>query len=520
MLVVKKHQKLILNLREPERVLALIPTAQLVEHNDKNLVVVPHRLDEVRVLRNLGFDTPHPVRYYYEFTGRFKPYEHQVQTVEFLDTNEAAFCLNDMGSGKTVSVLWAYDYARQRGAAAKMLVLGPLSTLERTWADEVFHSTPHLTCVTLHGTAEKRLKRLETNADIFVINHDGIKSKPVLERLEAMVESGEISHVVVDELASFRNAATERWKALNRLTKNAKVKWGLTGTPIPNEPTDAWAQIRLISPGRVPKYFTAFREAVMRQMGQYKWVSRDNALEHVYSVMQPAIRFSREQCIDLPPTTYMTREVQLSPEQSGAYKQMLAKFRADFSQGQVTAVNEAAKLMKLLQIVCATVYTDDGNVILPAPHRVETVEEIIDEAGAKVIVFVPLTGALENLAAALSKKYSVAVIHGGTSKAERDRIFGEFQRDKNPRVLVANPGAMSHGLTLTAANVIVWFAPINSAEIYEQANARIVRPGQKLNTLIVHIEGSALERKMYERLQRKTHTQGLLLEMFKDTETA
>ncbi len=518
MLVMKKHRKLVLNLRDPERVTALIPTAQQVEVDGKNIVIVPHRLDEVRVLRNLGLDAPHPVRYYYEWTGRFKPYEHQVQTVEFLDTHEAAFCLNDMGTGKTVSVLWAYDYARSRGEATKMLVLGPLSTLERTWGDEVFRSTPHLTCVTLHGTAEKRLKRLDTKADVFVINHDGIKSKAVLARLVEMVESGEISHVVIDELASFRNAATERWKALYQLTKNVKVKWGLTGTPIPNEPTDAWAQIRLISPGRVPKYFTAFREAVMKQQGQYRWLAREGALDHVHSVMQPAIRFAREQCIDLPPTTYSTREVELSTEQTHAYKQMLARFRADFDKGQVTAVNEAAKLMKLLQIVCGTVYTDEGDVVVPAPHRIDTVKEIIDEAGAKVIVFVPLTGALENLAAELSKNYSVGVIHGGTPKAERDRIFGEFQRGKNPRVLVANPGAMSHGLTLTAANVIVWFAPINSAEIYEQANARIVRPGQKLNTLIVHIEGSALERKMYERLQRKTHTQGLLLEMFKENE--
>jgi SNF2 family DNA or RNA helicase len=518
MMVLQKYRKLALNLRDPERVTALIPTATQVTLDGKNLVIVPHALDEVRVLRNLGFDAPLPARYYYEFSGAFKPYEHQLQTVEFLDANDRAFCLNDMGTGKTVSVLWAYDYARTRGAAGKMLVLGPLSTLERTWGDEVFRSTPHLTCVTLHGSAEKRLKRLESAADIFVINHDGIKSAAVLAKLTELVDSGVITHVVVDELASFRNAATDRWKALYRLVRDAKVRWGLTGTPIPNEPTDAWAQIRIISEGRVPKYFTAFREAVSRQIGQFKWVSRDNALEHVYSVMQPAIRFSRQECIDLPPTTYTTREVELSAEQSKAYKQMLAKFRADFAQGHVTAVNEAAKLMKLLQIVCGTVYTDEGDVQIPAPHRVNAVREVIEEAGAKVIVFVPLTGALEQLARDLRGDYTVEVVHGGTPKADRDRIFGDFQRGKNPRVLVANPGAMSHGLTLTAANVIVWFAPINSAEIYEQANARIVRPGQSLNTLIVHIEGSALERRMYERLRSKTKTQGLLLEMFRESE--
>lgn len=516
MLVVKKHKKLMLNLRDPERVLAMIPTAKMVKHKGSNLVVIPHKLDEVKVLRNLGFDAPHPVRYYYDFPGRFKPYEHQLHTVEFLNTNDAAFCLNDMGTGKTVSVLWAFDYARTLGTGTRMLVLGPLSTLERTWADEVFRNTPHLTCLTLHGTSERRMKLLKNDADVYVINHDGIKTRSVLDRLVEMIDSGYITHVVVDEIATFRNSSTDRWKAVNRLLKNAKVKWGLTGTPIPNEPTDAWAQIKLISPGRVPQYFTAFRETVMRQMGQYKWLPRENSLDLVHSVMQPAIRYAREDCIDLPPTTYQTRGVELSPEQRKAYKQMLDKFKVDFDSGQVTAVNEAAKLMKLLQIVCGTVYTDEGNVILPSPSRVDAVREIIEEAGAKVIVFVPLTGALENLAKELRTSYSVEVVYGGTSKSERDRIFGEFQKSKHPRVLVANPGAMSHGLTLTAANVIVWFAPINSAETYEQANARIVRPGQKLNTLIVHVEGSALEQKMYARLQKKTHVQGLLLEMFKE----
>jgi SNF2 family DNA or RNA helicase len=108
------------------------------------------------------------------------------------------------------------------------------------------------------------------------------------------------------------------------------------------------------------------------------------------------------------------------------------------------------------------------------------------------------------------------MIFGEVSKTDRDRILGAFQKDTDPQVLIAQPAAMSHGLTLTAASVIVWFAPITSAETYEQANARITRPGQKHNQLIVNIQGTRLEARMYDRLKKKVSLQGALLEMFRE----
>ena len=516
MLVSKKHRKVVLNLRNPGRVTEIIPTAKPFEYKGRTLVAVPHKLDEVRVLRNIGIEVPGPMRHYYDWPGMYKPFTHQLETADFLTLNPRAYCLNDMGTGKTLSVLWAYDFLKRNGyITGALLVIGPLSTLERTWADEVFRHFTHLNVAVLHGTAERRMKLLEQGADIYVINHDGIKSKPILDALEARVKSGEIAVVVPDELASFRNTSTERWKALNRLVKPAQYVWGLTGTPIPNEPTDAYGQCRLITPHTVPKYFGAFRDAVMKQFGPYKWVSREGALDHVFSVMQPAVRFNRKDCIDLPPTTYQTQQVELTQEQKVAYKQMFTKLKADFAQGQLTAANEAVAQGKLLQIVCGVAYGADGEDIeIPAQPRIDLVREIIEQSQGKVIVFVPFRGALNYLAEAVRKDYTVEVVHGGVSKTDRDRIFGAFQREKEPRVLVAQPGTMSHGLTLTAASTIIWFAPITSNEIYEQACARIVRPGQKLNTLIVHIEGSDLERRMYDRLQKRGSTQGVLLKMF------
>jgi SNF2 family DNA or RNA helicase len=324
--------------------------------------------------------------------------------------------------------------------------------------------------------------------------------------------------IVLDELAVFRTSGTERFKAAQRLVANRSFVWGLTGTPTPNAPTDAWAQCRIVTPGSVPPYYGRFRDSVMRQLGPYKWVPRDNALETVRQAMQPAIRYSREDCIDLPPTTHQTRTVEMTPEQKKAYDEMLRKLRAEYQGGEILAVNEAVKLNKLLQIGCGVAYGADGSSIeLPVEPRIELVREIIDEAEAKVIVFVPFTAPLLRLAEALRKDYTVEVVYGEVSKTERDRIFGAFQKRTDPRVLVADARTMSHGLNLTAANTIIWYGPTSSNETYLQANERIPRPGQKLNTLIVHIESTPAEARVYDRLRKRGSMQGALLALLKET---
>lgn len=425
-------------------------------------------------------------------------------------------------SGKTVSVLWAFDYLRKAGVVSKMLVISPLSTLERAWGDEIFRNFPEMSFAVLHGTREKRHKLLANDFDIYIINHDGIKAP---ETVKALVEREGLDLVVIDEIASFRNASTDRWKALNTLV-NGNLKaglpekewvWGLTGTPIPNAPTDAWAQIRLINPTKVPRYFGQFRDTVMKPVGQFRWIPRENAVEYVHGVMTPAIRFAREDCIDLPPTTYVTRQTELTPEQKKAFDEMLRKFHTECESGSITAVNEAVKMSKLIQILCGVAYGANGEeVVIPAKPRIELVREIIDESSSKVLVFVPLTAALEVVAEELSKSFSVAVVHGKTSKHQRDEIFSAFQQQADPRVIVANPGTLQHGLTLTAASTVIWFAPIHSNESWQQANARVTRPGQKRNTLIVSIEATPLERKIYDRLAGKQKMQGLLLDLLKE----
>ena len=163
---------------------------------------------------------------------------------------------------------------------------------------------------------------------------------------------------------------------------------------------------------------------------------------------------------------------------------------------------------------CGVAYGEDGNHIeLDCAPRVAAVKEVIEEAGGKVIVFVPLTGTLKMLERELSKQWTVATVNGAVSSSARDQIFYNFQHAADPKVLIAHPATMAHGLTLTAASTIVWYGPIASNEQYTQANGRVERIGKRHVSNVVHIQSTLLEKKVFDRLAGKQKMQGLLLDL-------
>lgn len=515
MLVMENKELLVLKLHDPTQVLNVVPTAKSFTVKGTPLVAVPHRNEETRMLRNLGYQAPAPIRTYYDWPGRFKPFHAQKEAAAFLSMHKRAFNLSELGTGKSLASLWAYDYLKSIGLLNKCLVISPLSTLERTWADELFNHFPHLTFGVLHGSRDKRIKLLKEDYDVYIVNHDGVG---IIE--PHLKDRTDIDLVIVDEIAQCaRNAGTTKWRKINTVVnrhKEPRSCWGMSGTPTPNAPTDAWAQCRLINPDSVPPYFNRFKSQVMKQKSQFQWLARPEATEIVKNVMQPAVRFTRDECLDLPPLMYETRTIGLTKEQNKAYKEMLTKLTVEADEGEITAVNEAVKMAKLIQIACGVVYATDGTeVTIPASPRVEETRSIIQSAQGKVIVFVPFVSSVKMVAEELRKTFSVEVIHGGVKKNDRDRIFSDFQRSDEPRVIVAQPAAMSHGLTLTAASTIIWYSCITSNETFEQANGRINRPGQKMNNFIICLEGTPVERRVYDRLRKKQKMQGALLDEVK-----
>lgn len=475
-------------------------------------LVMAHTVETVRLLRNLGEITaPSPVQYYYDWCGG-TPFESQRVTADLLTIARRAYVLSEMGVGKTRAALWAYDYLRSQGLVKCLLVAAPLSTLSAVWENEIFENFPHLTTAVLYGDKKRRLKLLGGNADVYVINHDGVK---VLH--QELFRDSRIDCLLIDELASYRNARSDRWKFMAPLVKRAQYAWGLTGSPTPNEPTDAYGQAKLLTPHTAGTSFKAFKDATMRQVGTFRWIARDDATDTVYRTLQPCVRFTRAQCFDLPETTYSAREVALDPRAAKAYKEMFNDFVVQNSAGKIEAANEGVKLSKLLQIGCGFAYDAKGQGhFLGGTERFKAIIEIIENASGKVIVFAPFRYFVELLGAVLGKKYPVATIHGDVPAGERTRIFNDFQRADNPRILVAHPQTMAHGLTLTSAATIVWASPTMSLEIYEQANARITRAGQKRQTHIIHIQGTKAEKYIYARLQRKSKMQGALLDLFRE----
>lgn len=483
-----------------------------------NRLGMPHDLATSLQLTMMGYDVPAPIEYYYDWPREVSlvpaPFRHQIETAAHLTLHPRDYCLNDIGTGKTLSALWAADYLMSIGVVRKVLIVSPLSTLERVWSDAIFFHLRHRSSIVLHGAAARRRKLLGEHRDFYIINHDGIG---VLG--ETLASRDDIDLVIIDELATYRNRQTTKWKDMDRLIHPNKGPkklwvWGLTGTPIPNEPTDAYGQCRLVTPASVPKYYTHWRNMVMEQQSMYVWTPRKEAIDIVYKAMRPAIRFSRDECLDLPPCLYQTRDVEMSAEQTKHYKAIMKELYTEVQGGKVTAVNEGVKRSKLLQIACGVVYDTNG-----LPHeidvgnRLNVLMELIEQINEKVIIFVPFTAVTAMLHRELKKHWNFEVVTGSTPVKQRNEIFGRFQQPDSDIDLIAHPECMSHGLTLTEASTIIWFAPIDSNDTYEQANGRITRAGQKHTANIIHLAGSTIERKMYKRLEQRQSTQGVLLEL-------
>ena len=452
----------------------------------------------------------------------FNPFEHQKTTAEFLVNNRKAFVFNEQGTGKTASVIWSADYLMKLGLLRRVLVICPLSIMKASWQNDLFKFAMHRTVAVAHGTPKKRKEIVNGTAEFVIINFDGVGI------VKEEVMNGGFDLIVVDEASAYKNAQTNRWKDLRDLTKVIKGLWMLTGTPAAQAPTDAYGLAKLVNPQNVPQFFSHFKDQVMTKVSMYRWVPRPTAKHIVHKALQPAIRFEKKDCLDLPPITFLDRDAPLTPQQQGFYKLLAKQMLIEAAGEEISAVNAAAQINKLLQISCGSVYTDTGDVVdFDVSNRLNVVQEVIDETSNKVLVFVPFTHSIDLLQKHLTKNgISCDVINGSVSANKRAEIVQTFQTQESPKVLIIQPQAASHGLTLTAADTIIWYAPCTSVETYLQANARIDRPGQVNPMTIVHIKGSKVEDRMYKLLRNNIHNHSEIIDLYRqeillgDIETA
>jgi SNF2 family DNA or RNA helicase len=495
--------------------------------DDRN-AAIPYTIQDMQLARLMGLPALSPIERDYDWPSAFPsgPRAHQRVMASFMTLHPRCNNLSAMRTGKTMACVWAADYLMQEGLVDRALVICTLSNMERVWDKEIYrHMLARRRGVILHGSKEQRLAALNQDADFYIINHDGIKvgSKKGLRGFEPgelakiIAERTDIDLVIVDEATAFKLSSTARFKSLRFIVQNKPYVWLLTGTPTPNAPTDAWAFQKLLRPMQTESFMN-FRERTMMRVSQFKWIPRKEAPELVAKFLQPAIRFSREDCIDIPPIQIEQVECELSPTQQKAYDTMKKDLALLTASGQrIDAVNEAVLRMKLIQISCGAVYGPDRDVHLTdAKPRLELLLDLLEEADSKILVFAPLTSVVNLLYREIKKAgYSAELITGAVSAKARSKIFQAFTETPDPHVIVADPGTVAHGLDLCAASTVIWFGPTDKLETYQQANARIDGTNQRRKMVAFQIASTAVEKEIYRRLDEKRTLQGLILDMVK-----
>ena len=504
------NKVLLLNLRNPNKVTTLIPKSKIVGENQ---VAVSWGLDEARVLKNLQIkNIPSPIMGQYTWPGLHKPFEHQKVTASFLTLHPRAFCLNEQGTGKTGSVIWAADYLMKLKKIRRVLVICPLSIMDSAWRADLFKFAMHRHVDIAYGNREKRKAIINGDADFVIINYDGV------EIVKDEIAEGKFDLIVIDEANAYKNTQTTRWKTLNRILKPDTWLWMLTGTPAAQSPVDAYGLAKLVNPLNVPKFYSGFKDMVMYQITKFKWAPRPNADKVVFEALQPAIRFTKEECLDLPEQIYTTREVELTPQQKKYYELLRSKLVVSAVGEQITAVNAAVGLSKLLQISCGAVYSDSGETLeFDIQNRYKVLREAIDETQQKILIFVPFKNTIEILSNKLKNDgFATEIINGDVSANKRAEIFRNFQTTPSPRILIIQPQAAAHGVTLTAADTIVWWGPTPSLETYAQANARAHRAGQKHHVTVIRLQGSNAEKHLYKMLDNRITDHTKLVDLYKN----
>jgi SNF2 family DNA or RNA helicase len=502
-----KDKALLFTTDNPEGVTKAIKKSSDVGDNK---VLVNWGMTEVHALKDLNIEAPSPITGRYKWPGQHKPFEHQKTTSAFLTIHKRVFCFNEQGTGKTASAIWASDFLMSQGIIRRVLVICPLSIMDSAWRADLFTFTMHRSVSIAYGPAKKRAAIIAGGAEYVIINYDGVDIV-----YDAIAEGG-FDLIIADEATHYKNAQTKRWKTLNKLVKPDTWLWMMTGTPAAQSPVDAYGLAKLVNPKNTPRFYGSFRDMVMYRISNFKWIPKDSASDTVFNVLQPAIRFTKADCLDLPDMVYTKREVELTKQQKKYYNTLKKHMVMQAAGEEITAINAAVNMNKLLQISCGAIYTDKGDALeFDVTHRYKVLREVIDESSQKVLVFVPFRHAINILSGKLnSDGISNAIIQGSVSASRRTEIFKSFQEQDDPQVLIIQPAAAAHGVTLTAANTVVWWGPTSSLETYLQANARVHRAGQEHKCTVIQLQGSLIERHVYNLLDNKIDIHTQILDLY------
>ena len=422
--------------------------------------------------------------------------------------SKAVAFLMDMGTGKTITTIALVGTMNERMGVNKLLVVCPKSIVG-VWEDEFKKFADYRYALTvLDGTLQKKKEAFRfmngTALQVIVVNYESCW------RLEKEIAKWKPDMVVCDESSKIKNPTTSQSKALHRLGKLTKYNAILTGTPITNNPLDFFSQYKFLDESILGGSFFLFRNryAVMGGYQNHQVIGYRHLAELVEKVHDVAYRIKIEDAVDLPPFIDETRTIQLEPRAQAVYKMIEEDCYAALSEeGEVTARNVLTQLLRLSQVTGGYIRNDaDATAMEVSTAKLEALEDIIDscmDEGKQVVVFARFVPEIEAIEKMLKKKgLGYSLIYGATK--DRAEQVKQFQEDPNVKVFVGQLQTTGMGLTLTAANVAVFYSLDFSYANYEQSRARIHRIGQKEKCLYIHLVcKGTVDEKVMSALQKK-----------------
>lgn len=443
---------------------------------------------------------------------KFIPHPYQRYCINRLLTDEAVGLFLDMGLGKTVITLTAInDLKYNRFLINRVLVVAPKKVAEATWTLEAgkWEHLKHLRIVEVLGSKQKRIRALNTPADVYVINRDN-----VVWLVDYYRNAWPFDMVVLDELSSFKNHQAKRTKSLSWVRPHIKRVVGLTGTPAPNGLIDLWAQIYLLDQGeRLGKYITHFRERYFdKNYNGFGYTPKPGADEAIRrKIADICISMKAEDYLDLPDVTTNIVPVKLDSKAASLYRKMEKELLLEVEETEITATSAATLTGKLLQLCNGAVYDDDKNVHEIHDCKLEAFMELIEQlSGKSALVFYSYQHDKTRIQKALEKT-GLRIRELKTKQDQLDWNNGKID------ILLTHPASAAYGLNLQdGGNHVIWFGLNWSLELYQQANKRLHRQGQKQKVILHHlvVQGGADEDVM-DALDDKAATQDRLLEALK-----
>lgn len=445
----------------------------------------------------------------------FKPWNYQQYSINHIIDHSASGLFLDMGMGKTVSTLTAIDNLIWLGEVSKVLVIAPKKVAEDTWSTEIekWEHLNHIKLSKLLGTKKQREKALMQNADIYIINRDNVSWL-----VDECFGRWFFDMVVIDELSSFKSSKSKRFRALKKVRPYFKRIVGLTGTPAPNSLIDLWPQMYLLDRGlSLGKTITSYREQYFnpgRRNGHvvYNWNLKEGAEESIYKkIGSICISMKADDYLDMPERIDNKVEITLSKKALETYKKLEKDLVIEIGEEDITAANAAVLTNKLLQMANGAIYAENKEVVKIHDEKIEKLEEIIDTSNGKpVLVFYNFKHDYNRISEMLTRK---KIKH----QTLRDSIDIKKWNNGEIQVALLHPASAGHGLNLQyGGNIIAWFGLTWSLELYQQANARLHRQGQKEVVIIHHIIAKGtVDEDVMKALEHKEVNQDVLLEAVK-----